>query len=185
MSDTVAYVTNPESGKAIKVGGPTYDRLKTRHHLEKAKRFYKSPPHKRQTDRPVSRQSMEQIRGMKQYQPNMQRSLRYVRQPALRRKLQTQVKKTGEGRGSRTRGWAADAPKRGRDRHLLKEKCGNKCFLLPDTEGFPICPKCFGDVCTCQIDCRGVLAAKIRARQYKYTQVAQAAEKIGNVKCGR
>ena len=38
--------------------------------------------------------------------------------------------------------WSLIAPKRGVQRHQLKEQCGSQCFLQPDKEGFPVCAKC-------------------------------------------
>jgi hypothetical protein len=71
------------------------------------------------------------------------------------------------GRGSRTRGWRADSPKPGTDRHYLYQKCGKRCFL-GEGESFPICAKCHGGKCSCRVDCRGVIAASVRSRQYKH-----------------
>jgi hypothetical protein len=82
------------------------------------------------------------------------------------------------GGGSATRGWAQDAPRKGNERHRLKKEC----FLLPDTEGFPICPKC-GDVCNCQLDCRGLTAAKVRAHQYKHTELYERIDQLLETKC--
>ena len=84
-----------------------------------------------------------------------------------------------EGRGIRTRGWKARAPKKGRERHRLMAECGEACFLKPDTEGFPICPRCsLQGECKCEIDCGGVQAAKIRAAQWKYPGVEAKADKM-------
>ena len=80
--------------------------------------------------------------------------------------------KRGEGRGSRTRGWAAMAPQRGKERTKLSQKCGSKCFLMPKEKKFPICAS------KCNVSCRGLLSAKIRASQYKYKGVAQKATKL-------
>ena len=85
---------------------------------------------------------------------------------------------TAKGRGSATRGWGEVAPKRGRPRNRLLEKCGPACFLKPDTLSFPICPRD-----KCEIDCRGVNAAYIRARQWKYDRVGEEALKLKK-KCG-
>ena len=80
--------------------------------------------------------------------------------------------------GSRTRGWREASPKRGKEREALKKKCGDTCFLLPEKNKFPICrPN------SCEPDCRGILSAKIRARQYKYDRVATIAERMENEFC--
>jgi hypothetical protein len=83
-----------------------------------------------------------------------------------------------DGRGSRTRGWREASPKRGEERETLKKKCGDKCFLLPEKNKFPICRPD-----SCVPDCRGILSAKIRAKQYKYENVANIAESLKNKLC--
>lgn len=81
-------------------------------------------------------------------------------------------------RGSPTRGWHDDSPKHGEERITLKKKCGNRCFLLPEQNKFPICRPD-----SCEPDCRGILSAKIRARQYKYVTVAKAAQELQTKLC--
>ena len=63
-----------------------------------------------------------------------------------------------------TKGWKADSPKKGTARHEMVQKCPN-CFLLPNEEKFPVCKS------DCKVDCRGITSAKIRAKQYGYTNV--------------
>lgn len=108
-------------------------------------------------------------------------------QPFLRERLQRMIdsQKESEGRGIKTRGWSARAPQRGRPRNQLMNECGSACFLKPDTKGFPICPKCqLGDgKCVCAIDCGGVQAAKVRARQWGYDSIADLADKVLQTKC--
>ena len=84
------------------------------------------------------------------------------------------IERQDDGRGIRTRGWAARSPTRGKERHQLKAECGDKCFLLPDEEKFPICasPRVTGGTSTCEIDCGGAQSAFIRARQWGYEEVA-------------
>lgn len=98
-------------------------------------------------------------------------------------RLDTIFPKASDGRGSRLRGWAVDSPKRGEDRHRLKHQCGNQCFLIPDREAFPICPRCAGDRCSCQVDCRGLMAAKVRAHQYHYTDLYKTIDQLERDKC--
>src|SRR5581483_10599205 len=114
----------------------------------------------------------------------LEEELNYTYQPHLREILYQEIHKQGEGRGSPTRGWRAASPQRGRERHELLNKCGNKCFLLPEEEKFPICAKLESGN-DCQIDCRGVQAAYNRARQYKYQEVANKAGQILEKDCGR
>ena len=185
---TTQYIKNPETGRDIKVGGPTYEKLKAKYPLEQAQRISKPTPGRKQPSRPVSPQRSNQMKEMSVYKPDLQKKRLFFQKaskgalpPHLVKRAQT-YKDTG--RGSRTRGWAIDAPKRGTERHTLKEKCGNKCFLLPETEAFPICPKCEGDQCTCQIDCRGLMAAKARAHQWKYTDLYETIDQLYDQKCG-
>jgi len=96
---------------------------------------------------------------------------------AVRRDLEEQISRKQEGRGSLTRGWKAAAPQRGEERHELMQRCGEGCFLQPDTEGFPICPS-LREGKGCGIDCRGVTSALVRARQWGYENVAEEAKAI-------
>jgi len=181
MSDE-EYVKNPETGRDIKVGGPTYVRLMGKYHLQTAERFVKKSPHKRQPSKSLTRERIQQISEMPVHQTAVESHI--VEQssmpPHLIRRATTY--KT-DGRGRPTRGWALDAPKKGTERHQLKKECGDKCFLLPETEGFPICPKCVDATCNCQIDCRGLTAAKMRAHQYKYTDLYDNIDQLMREKC--
>ena len=88
----------------------------------------------------------------------------------------------GEKRGSRTRGWAAMSPQRGRERNELLSTCGERCFLLPKEKKFPVCSALrVGE--GCKFNCKGILSAKIRARQYKYNDVATLAEELEKLHC--
>lgn len=173
------YVKNPETGRDIKVNGPTYERLKKKYKLDKAPRKTKPLPHAKYPSKPVSSQRIEEMSKMPIHKYNLEKSLETTTEPYLKKKLKTQIAKKSQGKGKRTRGWAADAPKRGTDRHKLKKECGDKCFLVPEHEGFPICPRCLGDVCTCEIDCRGLTAAKIYASKYdEYNDLLKAINEL-------
>lgn len=87
---------------------------------------------------------------------------------------------SGKRRGSATKGWKEDAPKKGYERHMLKKKCGDECFMLPQEEKFPICPK-LGIGKDCQIDSRALTAAKIRAKQHGYDQVYERVQRMQNL----
>lgn len=80
---------------------------------------------------------------------------------------------------SPTKGWRKASPRRRGQRRELRENCGTGCFLLPDKLKFPICRACRHQgssvQCSCKRDCRGLLAAKIRARQWGYPEVARKA----------
>ncbi len=119
--------------------------------------------------------------------PTLEEVLSKTRQPHLRERLERMIKeqKEYEGRGIRTRGWQARSPKKGKDRHQLMNECGSACFLKPETEGFPICPKCqLGDGrCACAVDCGGLMSSKNRAAQWKYPNVEALADKLLQTKC--
>ena len=90
-------------------------------------------------------------------------------------KVKKSVKKTYR---NRSKGWSAMSPKRGKERYTLLTKCGRKCFLLPNKKKFPVCSRS-----SCKINCKGVAAAKSRARQYQYDAVARLAEKYEKLYC--
>jgi hypothetical protein len=110
--------------------------------------------------------------------PTLQETVKHTNQPSKREKLENMNEE--EGRGIKTRGWASRSPTRGAERHQLKKDCGNKCFLLPGEEKFPICqsPRMTGGVSNCTPDCTGIESAYIRARQYKYDDVAEKAKAL-------
>ena len=112
--------------------------------------------------------------------PSLENLLEKTKQPAKRAKIQEMIdmEREKEGRGIKTRGWSARAPTRGKERHQLKAECGDKCFLLPELEKFPICPspRITGGKSVCEIDCGGVQAAKVRAAQWKYPEVEAKAD---------
>jgi hypothetical protein len=173
------YVKNPATGRDIKVDGPTYLKLKEQGFpVETWPRFDKPTPQRGPRVQPPSKQRLEEMAKMTKYRPDLKKTLARTTQPYLLRRLPEQIKRQEEGRGSRTRGWAADSPKRGTDRHLLRQKCGDKCFLIPDREAFPICPRCVEGQCGCEIDCRGLTAAKVRAHQYKYQELYEPIDQL-------
>ena len=146
-----------------------------------------SPKQSRQTKLPSphlnsSRKSenVEDLLGMKIAKiPTLEETLATTKQPARRAKLERMIdeERSQEGRGIKTRGWAARSPTRGKERHQLHSDCGDKCFLLPGEEKFPICasPRTSGGSSNCEVDCNGLEAALIRARQWGYDDVAKKA----------
>jgi len=177
------YVINPLTNRAIKVEGYTYNKLLKQGTIQPQTlpTIMKNPPTPRYISKPIPSEQIQKMGEMNLYQPDFEQSKQHVTQPYLINRSQTY--KTGNPRGQRTRGWALDSPKRGSERHLLKEKCGDRCFLIPDQEGFPICPKCVNNECKCEIDCRGLIAAKARAKQLKYTNLEQPIEQLYQSKC--
>ena len=73
------------------------------------------------------------------------------------------------GRGSFVSGWKREKPGYHQKTVMLK-RCGRKCFLGPGKK-FPICKKN-----TCKVSKKGVHAAYIRARQYKYKNISKKAK---------
>ena len=93
--------------------------------------------------------------------------------PKLRRKS----RRRSLSRSNPMKGWKKSAPKPGRQRSAMRRRCGTKCFLKPATNGFPVCAHK-----TCMHSCKGLLAAKTRARQYKYPDVARKAQSLAKKK---
>ncbi|HSW76368.1 MAG TPA: hypothetical protein VLG50_04960 [Candidatus Saccharimonadales bacterium] len=99
--------------------------------------------------------------------------------PSSRRQKRTQLKKVmqrkSEGRGSKTRSWAARSPQRGTERHTLLNQCGAKAFLDAENEKYPVMSALrTGD--GCQYNCKGLQSAYIRARQYHNEPIATKAK---------
>ena len=57
----------------------------------------------------------------------------------------------------------------------LKEKCGEKAFLMSDELKFPIVSPYSKN---CEPDCKLVHAAYVRAKEWKYNNVAQKAAEL-------
>ena len=153
--------------------------LKLAGKVEKSMKLPKLP----QSLKVKQKDEMQEILSMPFYDiPTLEETLKNTKQPAKRAKLEKMIKekKYLEGRGIKTRGWDARAPVRGRERHQLHDECGDKCFLLPESEKFPICasPRMTGGKSKCAIDCGGAVSALVRAKQHGYSDVAKKAEII-------
>ena len=61
--------------------------------------------------------------------------------------------------------WSEIAPKTKSQRQNLIQICGSTCFLLPDQLKFPVCTP------DCKVNCKGLIAARVRARQWNYPEV--------------
>lgn len=91
------------------------------------------------------------------------------------------VQKLGSGRGAGLRGWSKAKPTTKAERERVRSKCGARAFLYPSENKFPVCvakPKV-----TCKLDCRGVVAAKIRGKHWGYPGVVSKANKLYDKYC--
>jgi len=171
-SRRISSIESPRSGRWIAIGGPAYrDLLRLGY-----------------TDSELKRGGVQRRkRAQRRYSSTAGRSRPSRAQRRSRISRASKSSTRGRGRGSRSRGWGKAAPRRGRPRHSLMKKCGKKCFLLPEHEGFPVCASLESSrrsgSGSCDIDCRGVQAAYVRARQYGYKNVAKAARKLYDEKC--
>ena len=179
------YIISPKTKKKITVGGGAWDTLmkssRWRDEARNAHVFYGLPPGAKSKAKHRGRVTKTgSVRYPKTKPIPYSRALKSLpaSRRAKRRALQSAMRHKGEGRGGRTRGWAAEAPQRGRERHALKKKCGSSCFLKPETEGFPICPALRVTGGKCRTSCKGIISAKVRAGQWKYEDVKEAAEEL-------
>lgn len=174
------WLLSPSTGRQIHVGGPAYNKLLKEGHRDADLRklvFVSKPPRSKTHQAPSpSSQSMEQMLAMPIAGKSTSRQYDHL-PPYLKRRQKT-YKPESEPRDSRTRGWSVDAPQQGSQRHKLRQECGDKCFLNPESEAFPVCRKCQSDRCDCEIDCRGVSAAKVRAHQWKYTELYDTIQRL-------
>jgi hypothetical protein len=182
MPDKVQSIVNPKTGKYIRVNGPTYKDLLTdpkyAAQVKKAKRVTRPAPGSK--TRHTGRVTKSASVNLPKTKPASLAKTLAALPPSRKTKkasLERSIERKKEGQGSSTRGWAAAAPQKGRERSELKAKCGDQCFLKPDNKGFPICPAPrLGQ--GCKVDCRGIIAAKVRAGEWNYKHVEEAAAKL-------
>jgi hypothetical protein len=171
--NTQKKVRNPETNKTIKINGPTY--------IDLEKRGYKMS----QLSRVYSPKKNYPIHNDKMLSPTE------LKKSYEKRQAREKIRKANKKSGSPAKGWASLSPKKGKERREIMKKCGSSCFLSPKDDSFPICPKCLKGRdgkrrCTCKPECRGVMAAKMRAKEWKYEQVVDKALKIEKkLKCSR
>jgi len=87
-------------------------------------------------------------------------------------------------------GWSQLSPHKGRERARLYSECdrnGKVCFLKPDEKnpgnsGFPICEACRDPnvPCSCNHNCKGIVSAYVRAREWKHDKIAEKARSLEN-----
>jgi len=102
------------------------------------------------------------------------------------KKLQSDnlLKKFGKLLETAAKGWSKVAPKTKSERESVYDRGGAECFLDPNPKDkgesrYPVCRKT-----DAQFDCRGALAAFIRARQHNENDIAKRAfNKAKRKKC--
>ena len=67
--------------------------------------------------------------------------------------------------------WSEVAPKTKAQRQQLIQICGSTCFLMPQKLKFPVCTP------DCKVSCKGLIAARARARQWNYPEVDKKVSK--------
>lgn len=181
------YVVNPKTGRNILVGGPTYNEvIKDPKYKSKLKNSPvikgKAPGTKNRLKGKVMPAS--EVSTLKRgKERSLLAALKDNKSNTKKRAvLEKQLLNKSRGKGKSTRGWGGVSPQRGKERIELQKNCGDRCFLMPKTRSFPVCPKQTKTDKNCSIDCRGVLSAKIRAKQWKYDEVARVAEEVGKRK---
>jgi len=76
------------------------------------------------------------------------------------------------------KGWGKVKPGSINRRRALRDECGDRCFLKPEEHKFPVCRGLEHSKSKCIMDCRGVLAAKIRGAQWGHKDVVTKADKL-------
>jgi hypothetical protein len=167
------YLTSGTPGSPKKVKGSP----KKSHSSPKLKKALKSPKTNKVVSPARPRKAVTFSRSTKSPSPSpvpIKPPKKVAKKTASTSPKKTVKKNQDSPRGAA--GWGKDSPKPGKERHALKDKCGEKCFLLPKDEKFPICPK-LGIGKDCKEDRRGLIAAKIRAKQHGYDKVYAEADK--------
>jgi len=200
---TTTTVINPVTGRAIRVGGPTFRRLEAQQHEEGASAVQRQRRRQRQpgskakhTGAPANRASSSAPLPL----PTRFMSLRevyehYAMQPAVHRAMKKHVEsaaKRHHHQGSVTRGWIGAKPTTLAERREVYHRCGDACFLQPDTLGFPVCPKkATRNLASlphapdaCFRSCQAIQSAYRRARQWKHEEVAREADALRRKHCG-
>ena len=151
----VKLVRSPMSNRLIKKGGPVYEKLE-------GEGVVMPLPERTRPERPEPKK------------------VGIMKQEYLDALKLTPVEYKNYRSGAK--GWGEEKPESRGERRAVMHKCGKKCFLNPKTMGFPICQKLEKASDECQLDCRGILAAKVRAAQWHYNDVRNVADAIGEEK---
>jgi len=93
--------------------------------------------------------------------------------------------------GINTKAWELRKPQTKDQRREMSEKCGDKCYLIPELEKYPVCSKG-----SCDHDCDGIRAARNltylvvnkkstgEEAKRRAMRARAAAEKLGTEVCG-
>ncbi len=118
-------------------------------------------------------------------QVTLQKGLAANIPPYLVAKLESNIAHEGDPRGSLTRGWGANSPRKGHERHDLAAQCGSAAFLRPEDEGYPVVAyDRGGSKQSCAISESGVNAAISRSAQYHQTDIEEKARALRKAKFG-
>lgn len=165
-------------------GKYTREELRKAYHKQAKKHVKSVPMKKKSTEK--KRRKTKSVNPATSLQPidykKILKSIPKTRK-ASREEFKKEIKNKKEGRGSPTRSWKGTAPMRGTERHLLHEKCGDKAFLDPSKEKYPIMDSLRVSNGKCKINCHGIAAAHQRSCQYKDIAIAKKAQKSGQKYC--
>jgi hypothetical protein len=157
---------SPKTGREIMIGGRAYQELlhdpKYRNKIPKMRVPKQKVSLKKAKVVSLERNLKSLPRGEKYKAAKLRKEIRASRHSA---------------KGYATRGWAAAAPRRGKEREALMAKCGEQCFLRPDTQSYPVCAALRTGQ-GCKIDCQGVDAARVRSAQYHDKKVLSRAKAL-------
>jgi hypothetical protein len=177
---------NPLTHRPIKSGGATHKKLSKKSSTKSKKttstssksttRVHRLSTHERIVGKKSIADTMKLPVGSKL---SLEKQMKRYQPPHLQHRYEKLKAHEGEGRGSRTRGWALGAPKRGKERQEKYAQCGDACFLAPSTLSFPVCRYDEG----CKLSCEGLQSAKNRAGQWKYADIRAKADRLLRAKC--
>lgn len=139
-------VTNPLTGRPVKVGGTVYKKLVADGVISTGEEAIRL--------RKVAKPAEPKI-AFEQFNRGSDQDAHLARIKALQ---------TTGPQVIQAKGWKEIAPKVGSERNALKAKAGDACFLRPQDNGYPICPKLSVTDNVPKVSCQGLAAAKNRGR---------------------
>jgi len=138
----------------------------------------KSPKRKNKSRRKPSRRSQplkrsKQSRRSQSKRKSKQRKLK-KRSKSKNQKNKRRSKKS-KRKSSNLKGWKKSSPRSINPRRKLYSRCKSKCFLQPAKLKYPICSS---KTKLCKADCRALLAALVRSKQYKHKKISVKAKSL-------